>query len=71
MTFEDGSTELPVEPRGAGRASLVAPAPPGQKKIASVILDPERRWYLDRDMSNNQWFASPIGSRPRTGASAR
>ena len=24
-----------------------------------MILDPERRWYLDRDMSNNQWFASP------------
>ena len=31
--------------------------PPGAPKIAAVVIDPERRWYLDGDMRNNQWFA--------------
>jgi hypothetical protein len=25
-------------------------------KVISVELDPHRKWYLDQDMSNNQWF---------------
>ena len=61
MTFEDGSTERFEWSREAqdARRWWRLPLLPGQKKIASVILDPERRWYLDRDMSNNQWFAEP------------
>lgn len=61
VTFEDGSTERFQWSREAqdARRWWRLPLPPGQKKIASVILDPERRWYLDRDMSNNQWFAEP------------
>ena len=27
-----------------------------QKKLKSVVLDPERTYYLDGDMSNNQWY---------------
>ncbi|MDE0895105.1 MAG: hypothetical protein OSB10_00810 [Planctomycetota bacterium] len=25
-------------------------------KVISVELDPDGKWYLDKDMSNNQWF---------------
>jgi hypothetical protein len=27
------------------------------RKVKSVVLDPERLYYLDRDMSDNQWYA--------------
>ena len=27
------------------------------RKVTSVVIDPERLWFLDRDMSDNQWFA--------------
>jgi hypothetical protein len=30
--------------------------PPG-RRVKSVVLDPERVYYFDRDMSDNQWFA--------------
>jgi hypothetical protein len=29
-----------------------------KKKIKSVILDPERAYYFDADMSDNQWYAA-------------
>ncbi len=32
--------------------------------IASVILDPDRVYYLDGDMSNNQWYAAPDSLAP-------
>ncbi|MEM8713309.1 MAG: hypothetical protein AAGG01_20375, partial [Planctomycetota bacterium] len=35
------------------------PLLPGERKIKSVVIDPDRLWYLDRDMSDNQWFAKP------------
>jgi hypothetical protein len=28
----------------------------GQRKLVSVVLDPDRLCYLDRDMSDNAWF---------------
>ena len=28
-----------------------------KKKLKSVVLDPDRTYYLDGDMSNNQWYA--------------
>ena len=33
------------------------PIPPGPQKVERVLLDPERRYYLDGDMSDNQWYA--------------
>ena len=33
------------------------PLVPGQQKVTSVVSDPERLWFLDMNMSNNQWFA--------------
>jgi hypothetical protein len=29
----------------------------GHPKLVAVRIDPERRWFLDTDMSNNQWYA--------------
>jgi hypothetical protein len=29
----------------------------GEKKLESVVLDPERGYYFDSDMSNNAWYA--------------
>jgi hypothetical protein len=33
------------------------PLLPGPEKVASVVIDPDRLWFLDTNMSNNQWFA--------------
>ena len=33
------------------------PIEPGATKVRSVIVDPERLYFLDRDMSDNQWYA--------------
>ena len=30
-------------------------------RIQAVIIDPERRWWVDRNMSDNQWFRSGGG----------
>ncbi|MAF64966.1 MAG: hypothetical protein CMJ84_04810 [Planctomycetes bacterium] len=29
---------------------------PADKRLRSVVLDPERAYFLDQDMSDNQWF---------------
>lgn len=61
VTFEEGESrdfEWTREMQGEKRWWRL-PILPGPKKIASVIIDPERLWFLDRNMSNNQWFAKP------------
>ncbi len=61
VTYENGETaeftwtrEQQFE-RNWWRLPLV----PGERKIAAVVIDPQRRWFLDADMSNNQWFGKP------------
>ena len=61
VTLEDGASsdyawtrEMQMEKRW-----WRLPITPGPKKIASVVIDPERLWFLDRNMSNNQWFSKP------------
>ncbi|MCP3914538.1 MAG: M1 family metallopeptidase [bacterium] len=34
------------------------------EKIESVVIDPDRLYYLDRNMSDNQWFAESSGAVP-------
>jgi hypothetical protein len=60
MTFEDG-TSLTRE--WTREAQLASPwwRPLGRwtefpDKLVSVVLDPERRYYIDRDLSNNRWY---------------
>ncbi len=33
------------------------PLEPSPEKLLSVVIDPDRAYYLDRNMSDNQWFA--------------
>jgi hypothetical protein len=57
LRFDDGSIERHVwsrEDQLAGRWLALDHA--GPKKLAAVLLDPDRDWYLDTDMSNNSWF---------------
>jgi hypothetical protein len=28
----------------------------GARKLEAVLLDPDRSWYVDLDMSDNAWF---------------
>ncbi|MBL4770100.1 MAG: M1 family metallopeptidase [Planctomycetes bacterium] len=39
------------------------PIEPGLAEIDAVILDPDRGYFLDMDMSDNQWFRSHKSSR--------
>ena len=35
-----------------------------REKLISVEIDPERGYYIDTDMSNNQWFDTTRRSTP-------
>ncbi len=61
VTFEDGeTTDFDwTRERQLERRWWRLPLIPSEKKIASVIIDPDRYCFLDRNMSNNQWFAKP------------
>ncbi|MGD2016707.1 MAG: M1 family metallopeptidase [Planctomycetota bacterium] len=59
VTFEDGESldfrwtrEMQFE-----KAWWRLPLAPNGRKVRSVVIDPERLWFLDRNMSDNQWFA--------------
>jgi hypothetical protein len=62
VRYEDGQEELfewKREEQLAGawyRWSFESP-----RRVDAVILDPERLYYVDLDMSNNQWFREPSG----------
>ncbi len=57
LGFEDGSTEEMAWTREdqASRAWMRVERT-SDTKLVSVVIDPERRYYLDTDMSNNQWY---------------
>ena len=56
MTFEDGSTREHVWTRAAQRAQAWEKITfETESKMTSASLDPERRNYLDADLSNNEW----------------
>ena len=33
------------------------PIEPGKRRIHSVVIDPERKYHIDEDLSNDRWFA--------------
>ncbi len=59
VTYEDGGKvdfEWTREMQGEKnwwRLPMAADA----RKVTSVVIDPERLWFLDRNMTDNQWFA--------------
>jgi len=58
VVFADGSRE-PFEwtrEMQAGSNWWRLPLAPGVEKIASVVIDPERLYYFDENMTDNQWY---------------
>lgn len=59
VKFDDDSEETLTWTRAAQADSKWwrLPLDNSSKKITAVIVDPERKIYVDTDMSNNQWYA--------------
>jgi hypothetical protein len=58
LRFTDGTSERRVWSREEQeRARWLRIELAGERKLSAVLLDPDRRYYLDADMSNNRWFA--------------
>ena len=57
LTFEDGTVEEFVWTReDQGERNWLRIERLDEAKLESVRLDPERSYYIDADMSNNQWY---------------
>jgi hypothetical protein len=60
LTYDDGSKENLVWSREDQVRTTwwkpLAGRDPSPKKLVSAVLDPDRVYLLDTDMSNNQWF---------------
>jgi len=58
VTYEDGEDVrfLWTREQQETQRWLKLPLEPGQRKLKSVVVDPERLYYVDTNMSNNQWF---------------
>ena len=61
VTFADGDTHRFVWSREAQAEATwwQLPLEPGTQKVRRVLLDPERVYYIDANMSDNQWYDSP------------
>jgi hypothetical protein len=59
VRFTDGTTRPFEWTREAQEATTWwrLPLEPGPKKIDRVLIDPGRRYYLDGNMADNQWYA--------------
>ena len=60
LGFEDGSKETLVWTREAQLRQAwwrpLAERAPSAKKLVRVLIDPDRRYWLDLDLSNNAWY---------------
>jgi hypothetical protein len=57
LTFADGSTQRLEWTREEQTAATWKRIEFDSKiKLASAVIDPERRIYIDRDLSNNRWY---------------
>jgi len=45
-----------VVARGPGATHWLSIEVSGKKKLVAVVIDPERTYFIDTDMSNNSWF---------------
>lgn len=58
LTFEDGTTREELWTREEQLAeNWKRLEHEGDQKLVAVVLDPLRAYYLDRDLSNDAWFA--------------
>ncbi len=58
VLFSDGHVETYEWTREAQEGSTWwrLPIEPGPAKVTRVLIDPQRRYYLDTNMSDNQWY---------------
>lgn len=58
VAFADGETRSFIWTREAqaNETWWQLPIEPGEKKIRQVLLDPERSYYIDANMTDNQWY---------------
>ena len=57
LTFADGSVQDLVWTREEQQAATWKRLEfESESKLVSAVIDPERRYFLDRDMSNDRWF---------------
>ncbi|MFN0244911.1 MAG: M1 family metallopeptidase [Planctomycetota bacterium] len=60
LTYDDASTETLIWSReDQARATWWKPLStraPSPRKLVSAVIDPDRVYYVDADMSDNQWF---------------
>lgn len=61
VAFENGETRKFTWTREEqeGSAWWRLPLDPGEEKIARVLVDPERKYFIDTNMGDNQWYSSP------------
>lgn len=58
VTFEDGTVEDFLWTREEQQAARWKRLEfQRSQRIVAAQIDPDRKWYIDTDMSNNQWFA--------------
>jgi hypothetical protein len=58
LRFEDGTSERRTWTRQQQATSAwLAIDLEGPNALSAVVLDPDRRYWLDADLSNNNWFA--------------
>lgn len=57
LTFEDGRTEELVWTRDEqALATWKRIELDSDKKLSSAVIDPQRAYYIDRDLSNDRWY---------------
>ena len=63
LPISDGTTQDYdwTREQQAEKSWLRLPLEPGAAKVASVLVDPDHLWWIDEDMSNNQWYDQKSG----------
>jgi hypothetical protein len=57
LTFEDGTTQELVWTREEQEQSTWKRVElASDQKLRSAVIDPQRAYYIDRDLSNDRWF---------------
>lgn len=68
LTWADGTSEQLTWTRDEQTRSTwwkpLANRPPSKHKLKSAVIDPEKRYTFDRNMSDNQWFDAGDAATP-------
>jgi len=65
LTFADGSTQDLLWTREEQQAATWKRVElDSEQKLTSAVIDPERKYYIDRDLSDNAWYDDKDGFAP-------